>query len=79
MVTRLMLIFLCLGILSTVTGCYFEPTGYGTFSSGEGAYQAEQYGGGTNYETLQYRKQWGGQDGAYHPWERRGGYGNLSE
>ena len=36
MVTRLMLIFLCLGVLSTVTGCYVEPTAYGTSSSGGG-------------------------------------------
>ena len=36
MVTRLLLIFLCLGILSTVTGCYVEPTAYGTSSAGEG-------------------------------------------
>ena len=34
MVTRLMLIFLCLGVLSTVTGCYVEPTAYGTSSGG---------------------------------------------
>jgi hypothetical protein len=35
-VKRLLLIFLCLGILSTVTGCYVEPTAYGTSSSGGG-------------------------------------------
>jgi hypothetical protein len=57
-VTRLLLIFLCLGVLSTVTGCYVEPTSYGTSSSG----------GGTDDETRQYRKQWG--DAAYHPWNR---------
>jgi hypothetical protein len=66
-VTRLMLIFLCLGILSTVTGCYVEPTSYGTSS----------YGGGTDDETRQYRKQWG--DATYHPWNRPTGYGALNE
>ena len=60
MVTRLLLIFLCLGILSTVTGCYVQPTSYGTSS----------YGGGTDYATRQDRKPWGKQDGPYHPWER---------
>ena len=47
MVTRLLLIFLCLGVLSTVTGCYVEPTSYGTSSSG----------GGTDDERRQDRKQ----------------------
>jgi hypothetical protein len=62
MVTRLMLIVLCLGVLSTVTGCYVEPTAYGTSSSG----------GGTHDETRPYRKPWG--DATYHPWERPAGY-----
>jgi hypothetical protein len=57
-VTRLLLILLCLGVLSTVTGCYVEPTASG----------ASSYGGGTADETRQDRKQWG--DAAYHPWER---------
>jgi len=62
-VTRLLLIFLCLGVLSTVPGCYVEPTSYGTSS-----------GGGTDDETRQDRKQWGRQDGMYHPWDRPVGY-----
>ena len=69
MVTRLLLIVLCLGVLSTVTGCYVEPTAYGTSSNG----------GRRDDETRQYRKPWGSQDGAYHPWERRGGYGDLND
>lgn len=60
MVTRILLIFLCLGVLSTVTGCYVEPTSYGTSSSG----------GGTDDETRQDRKQGGRQDEMYHPWNR---------
>ncbi len=61
MVTRLLLIVLCLGVLSTVTGCYVEPTSYGTSASG----------GGTDDERRQDRKPWGRQDGGpYHPWER---------
>ena len=69
MVTRLLLLFLCLGVLSTVTGCYVEPTAYGTSS----------YGGGTDHETPQDRKRWGRQDGSYHPWERPASYGSLNE
>ena len=61
-VIRLLLIFLCLSVLSTVTGCYVEPTSYGTSSSG----------GGTHDETRPYRKPWG--DATYHPWERPAGY-----
>jgi hypothetical protein len=60
MMTRLLLIFLCLGVLSTVTGCYVEPTAYGTASSG----------GETAAETQQYGKQQGRQDEMYHPWNR---------
>jgi hypothetical protein len=41
-VTRLLLLFLCLGVLSTVTGCYVEPTAYGT-SSSRGGRQDEMY------------------------------------
>jgi hypothetical protein len=49
--TRIMLICLCLGALSTVTGCYSRPAPYGTASSGVygdngygvGAYQGETY------------------------------------
>ena len=62
MVTRLILIFLCLGVLSTVTGCYVEPTAYGTSSSG----------GGTDDKTRQCRKQWG--DATYQPWNHPAGY-----
>ena len=36
MVTRLLLIFLCLSVLSTVPGCSVEPTVYGTASYGGG-------------------------------------------
>ena len=78
MVTRLMVIFLCLGILSTVTGCYVEPTPYGT-SSGVGAYQGESSGGGTDYDRRQDRRHWGEQDGTYHPWNRPTGYGDQSD
>jgi len=63
MVIRLLLIFLCLSVLSTVTGCYVEPTSYGTSS-----------GGRTDDETRQDRKQWGRHDEMYHPWNRPVGY-----
>ena len=62
--TRLLLIFLCLSILSTVIGCSVEPTTYGTSS----------YGGETDDETRQYGKQWGRQDEMYKPWNRPTGY-----
>ena len=69
MVTRLLLIFLCLGVLSTVTGCYVEPTSYGISSSG----------GGTDDETRQDRKQWGRQDEMYHPWNRPVSYNSNGD
>jgi len=54
MMTRLLLIFLCLGILSTVTGCYVEPTAYGTSSAGggrpDGMYKPWNRPGGYNSE-----------------------------
>jgi len=63
-------ITIVLGVLSTVTGCYVEPTPYGT-SSGIGAYQGESSGGGTDYyDRRQDRRYWEEQDGIYHPWNR---------
>ena len=64
MVTRLLLILLCLGVLSTMTGCSVEPTASGTSSSG----------GETDDEARQYGKQGGRQDEMYHPWNRPTGY-----
>jgi hypothetical protein len=64
MVTRLLLILLCLSILSTVTGCSVAPTAYRT-SSSEGE---------TDDETRQYGKQRGRQDEMYHPWNRPTGF-----
>jgi len=64
MVTRLLLILLCLSVLITVTGCAVEPTAYGTSSSG----------GGTDDKTRQYGKQQGRQDEMYHPWNRPTGF-----
>ena len=60
MVTRLLLIFLCLGVLRTMPGYAVAPTAYGTSASG----------GETEDETRQYRKQGGRQDAMYHPWNR---------
>jgi len=60
MVTRLLLILLCLSVLSTVTGCSVEPTAYGTSS----------YGGETDDKTRQYGQHGGRQDEMYHPWNR---------
>jgi len=63
-VTRLLLIVLCLGVLSTVPGCFVEFPSYGTSSSG----------GGTDREAQPYSKQWGRQDEMYHPWDRPTGF-----
>ena len=69
MVIRLLLILLCLGVLSTMTGCAVEFPAYGTSFSG----------GGTDREAQPYSKQWGRPDGGpYHPWEQPGGYGSLN-
>jgi len=66
MVTRLLLIFLCLGVLSTVPGCSVAFPSSGTSSSG----------GRTENETQPFWKPWGRQDGGpYHPWERPPVYG----
>ena len=64
MVTRLLLICLCLGVLRTVLGCAVASTAYGTSASG----------GETDDETRQDRKQGGRQDERYHPWSRPPGY-----
>jgi hypothetical protein len=63
-VTRLLLICLCLGVLSTVTGCFVEFPSYGTSSSG----------GETAREAQPYSKQWARWDEMYHPWNRPTGY-----
>src|SRR5262245_31444905 len=84
-VVRLGVIFLCLSILSTVTGCSVNSARYGTSSSAVGAYQGEPSGSGTDYarrlnaEERQYGRPWGDQGAAYHPWERPRGYGDLNE
>ncbi len=60
MVTRLLLICLCLCVLRTVTGCAVAPMAYGTSASG----------GETDDETRQDSKQGRRQDERYHPWNR---------
>ena len=63
MVTRILLILLSLGILSTVNGCYFDPSPYETYpsygASGVGAYQGQPYREGRSMsdEERQYRRQ----------------------
>ena len=63
MVTRIFLILLSLGILSTVNGCYFDPSPYHNRpsygESGMGPYQGQPYreGSGMNDEERQYRRQ----------------------
>src|SRR5262249_49379621 len=70
MMTRLLVLLLCLSILSTVTGCYIAPASYGTSSSG----------GRTEDETRQYRAPWGRQDGEpLRSWERQHSGPNANE
>jgi hypothetical protein len=59
-VTRLLLLRLCLGVLRTVPGCAVAPTAYGASSAG----------GGTEDEMWQDGKPGGRQDEMYHPWNR---------
>jgi hypothetical protein len=68
-VTCLSLIFLCLSVLSIVTGCYVEPASYGSSSYGRATDdEPRQYG----KPGWPYRKPWG--DSTYHPWDRPYGY-----
>jgi len=85
MVTRLGLIFLCLGILNTVNGCYVDPSPsknlpyYGVDRHPE-TYQGHSDGRGIDYERQmdeqeqQYRRQRRLQERApeptYRQWER---------
>jgi len=45
MVTRILLILLCLGILSTVSGCYIEPYPYGYYAPRPYVYTYSRYYG----------------------------------
>ena len=74
MMTRILLIFLSLGILSTVNGCYFDPSPYDSQSSyrDSGPYQGRPYreGRGMTDEERQYRKERRAQERAYRQEER---------
>jgi len=78
MMTRILLILLCLGVLSTVNGCYFDPAPYGVSSyegSGVGAYQGEPYGRvyerGRDEEERQYRRSQRAQEREQEPAHQR--------
>jgi hypothetical protein len=85
MMTRRGLLCLCLGILSTVTGCYVDPSpsNYFPYSGVDmypKTYQGHSDGQGVDYERQmdeqeqQYRRQRSLQEGvpepAYREWER---------
>ena len=85
MVTRRSLLCLCLGILSTVTGCYVAPSRsdnlpYSGVDMSPRTYQGHSDGQGIDYERQmdeqeqQYRRQRSLQEGApepaYREWER---------
>ena len=79
MVRRILLLLLCLGVLSTLSGCAvdFFPSGPSSNEEYErGAYYGEPYRGDDESRSWE-------RDRAYHQWERRrdpysGGYGDLN-
>ena len=61
MVARIIVIFLCLGILGTVNGCYSDPYPYGTYApygvtEPHEPYQGQQYEREMDREEQQYRR-----------------------
>ena len=70
MLKRIMLLFLCFGVLSTVTGCYLESSPYGLSSPGE--YGSERYGVGA-YQGEPYRDYEGRTRAPASLWDRQQG------
>jgi hypothetical protein len=79
MARRILLLWLCLGVLSTLSGCSVDlaPSGP-SFNGGygRGAYYGEPYRGDDERRNLEKER-------AYQQWERRrdpysGGYGDLN-
>lgn len=85
MVSHLMVIFLCLGILSILTGCAVDPYPYRSFASyavipQHGTYQGPPHQSSINYERrmdeeeLAYRRHRSAQERAqelkYQQWEQ---------
>ena len=75
MMTRILLILLCLGILSTVNGCYFDPPpsrppSYGRGEPDRGGY--ERHSEEERREYWRQRRQERAQERAYQQgdWER---------
>lgn len=73
LVTRILLILLCLGILSTVTGCYDEPSPYDNRLSSQGSRQQQTYREPLTEQEREYRRQRRAQERAYQERERERG------
>ena len=69
MVTRILLMLLCLGVLSTVNGCYEEPSPYETRPSYQGAGQPT-YRESMTAQEREYWRQRRAQERAYREQER---------
>jgi hypothetical protein len=69
MITQILMILLCLGVLSTVNGCYEEPSPYETRPSYQGAGQPTYRESMTTQER-EYWRQRRAQERAYREQER---------
>ena len=70
LVTRILLILLCLGVLSMVNGCYDEPSPYDNRLSYRGSGQQQTYREPLNEQEREYRRQRRAQERAYRERER---------
>jgi len=69
MITRILFMLLCLGVLSTVNGCYEEPSPYETRPSYQGAGQPT-YRESMTQQDREYWRQRRAQERAYREQER---------
>ncbi len=70
LVTRILLILLSLGVLSTVNGCYQEPSPYDNRPSYRGSGQQQTYREPLTEQEREYRRQRRAQERAYQERER---------
>lgn len=74
MITRMLLILVALGVLSTVNGCYVDPSPYDSQPAygSYGTYQGQPYREGRSMteEERQYRRERRAQERAYRQEER---------
>jgi hypothetical protein len=78
MITRLLLMLLCLGVLNTISGCYLEPTAPTpvTYENPGVVTTREPYEGGERWTEEERRAYWRqrrqerARERAYRDWER---------